>query len=55
MTAGAYAVDSIEVASLDGEGMDVNVVIRTRSFFGKVTAIDRLIDLIGWSIVWFVG
>lgn len=36
LTAGAYVVESVEVVSLDGEGMDVAAAVKTRSFFGKV-------------------
>lgn len=36
MTAGAYVVDSVKIVGLDGEGMDVDATIRTKSFFGKV-------------------
>lgn len=37
MTAGAYVVESVEVQSMDREGMDIDVIIKTRSFFGKVS------------------
>lgn len=36
MTAGAYVVDSLKIKTMDGEGMDVEVTVKTRSFFGKV-------------------
>lgn len=36
LTAGAYVVESAEVVALDGEGIDVEAKIKTRSFFGKV-------------------
>lgn len=37
MTAGAYVVESVEVRSMDREGMDINANVKTRSFFGKVS------------------
>ena len=36
ITSGAYVVESPEVLSLDGDGMEISVGIRTRSFFGQV-------------------
>lgn len=37
LTAGSYVVENPVVIGMDGLGIDVEVDVRTRSFFGKVT------------------
>lgn len=44
MTAGAYVIESVEVRSLDREGMDIDASIKTRSFFGKVSTEKNILN-----------